>query len=262
MDVNFQCTKCGDCCRGFRLPLSVNEAVDWLRDGHAVEVLCDAIPWVAEPSEHDLTAKFKRERSFGAMSGALPIRVLVTLVAPLGSGCPNLSTNNECSIYARRPMGCRAYPAESNPFLVLKPAGRRCPEEAWSAAAPPFMRQGQYVDPELRALISRRQRQAVDDVPKLAWMCRQLGLAKAAMANEGYAAHQPRQEDLLDALSSEAGVAPAPAQWEFVSGTAATIQAIVASEGRCLHESELRESGVSYLSLFARPPRTAGPASN
>lgn len=250
-DVDFRCTECGDCCRGFKLPLSAAEAVAWLRDGNPVEVLCEAIPWVEEPPATDLVAAFKRERSFPAMSGGLPIRVLVTLAVPLGSGCPHLLADNRCGIYERRPVVCRTYPAYANPFLEFMPQHRRCPPEAWQPGSAPFMRQGCYV-PELMPLIQNRNKLAVDDVPLYAKVCATLGICKTAMSNEGYVAHSPAVGELLEALLS--GVSPrlsSPGDWEFVSDNAATVEAIHSCDARCAHASDVIAEGFAYLSLFA-----------
>jgi Fe-S-cluster containining protein len=250
-NCDFQCTQCGDCCRGFRLPLSVEEAPRWLQDGHRIEVLCEAIPWVDEPPPSDRAAQFKRERSFATQSGTLPIRVLVTLAAPLGDGCPNLAPDQRCSIYERRPRACRIYPAEFNPLLEFAPERRRCPPEAWRAGSGPFIRQGAYVDPELRVLVRDRLKQAVDDVPTLRALCETLGIGQAALANEGYVAHSPDAQDLIRALSStERRPAPSPSGWTFVSDQAETVEAIRSCGGQGLPSSEPLAVGAAYLSLF------------
>jgi len=255
MSLDFQCTKCGACCGGFRLPLSVGEALNWLQDGNPVEVLCEAIPWPSEPPPSDLAAAFKRERSFPARSGALPIRVLVTLVAPLGDACPNLASDQSCQIYQRRPRACRIYPAESNPFVEFVPARKRCPTEAWRAGGEPFIRHGAYVQPELRVVVQGKMQQAVDDVPALQALCAALGLRQAAMANEGYVVHAPSAADFLNGLS----VAPREpardlANWEFVSNNSETVEAIQSCNGECLPSSGGLHSQASYLSLFSGTP--------
>lgn len=253
MDIDFRCTKCGDCCRGLRLPLSVEEAIGWLNDGNPVEVLCEAIPWVDEPPAFNLVATFKRERSFPAISGELPIRVIVTLVAPQGSGCPNLCPDNQCGIYERRPWVCRTYPAEANPFFELIPERRRCPPGAWLPGGHPMTRQGAYVAPGLNLLIKSRLRQAVDDVPLHEALCQRLGIRTAAIANEGYVAHSPAIADLLDALSSAGKASPSSsADWEFVSDRGETVEAIRLCDARCLHASNDLLSGFVYLSLFEK----------
>lgn len=222
----------------------------WLRDGNPVEVLCEAIPWVEEPAASDLVATFKRERSFPAMSGGLPIRVLVTLAAPLGSGCPHLLANNRCGIYERRPVVCRTYPAYANPFLKFMPEYRRCPPEAWQPGGVPLMRQGAYV-PELMPLIERKNQQSVDDVPLYARVCDALGIRKTAMSNEGFVAHSPAVADLLEVLlACESTQASSSADWEFISDNAGTVDAIRSCDARCSHASDVTSGDFAYLSLF------------
>lgn len=254
MDVNFQCTKCGNCCKGLRLPLSVDEAVDWLSHGNPVQVLCEAIVWADEPPNSNLHAAFKRERSFPAISGELPIRVLVTLAAPLGDGCPNLASNNLCNLYEDRPQVCRIYPAELNPFLELAIEHRRCPPDAWQVNNP-LIRNSAYVDSELRLLMQARLNRTILDVPFQENLCAILNIHVAAMANEGYAAHSPDRADLLEALLAckEQKQTPGPLQnWKFISDRIETMNAIWACDAECLFASEYQPDAFEYLSLFVK----------
>ncbi|MDB6084618.1 MAG: hypothetical protein JWN43_2499, partial [Gammaproteobacteria bacterium] len=136
MSVHFECTQCGKCCRDLKLPLTAAEAVQWLGSGHQVQIICDALPWVEElPPDHPdgQRAAHRKRRSFGVMSGTVPTRVVVILAANLAGACPNLMADMRCAIYERRPLVCRIYPAEINPFVVLEPEKKACPPEAWDA---------------------------------------------------------------------------------------------------------------------------------
>jgi Fe-S-cluster containining protein len=252
-DIDFQCTKCGECCRGFRLPLSVEEAVCWLRDGNSVDVLCQAIPWIDEPPASDHAAAYQRGRSFSAMSGAMPIRVIVTLAAPLRNRCPNLSADNQCKIYERRPGTCRTYPAELNPLLQLMPQQRRCPPEAWQPGGTPLIRNGAYVNSELVDLIRGKLEQPARDAPMLAELCRKLGVGVAAMANEGYAAYSPTNAELLGALRSEKPFPAVQSDWTFISNKFDTVEAILSCDANCVSEKDFVLAGFKYLSLFDKP---------
>ena len=251
-DVDFQCTKCGECCRGFRLPLSVEEAICWLRDGNSVDVLCQAIPWIDEPPASDLAGAYQRGRSFSAMSGAMPIRVIVTLAAPLGNRCPNLSADNRCNIYERRPGTCRTYPAELNPLLQLMPQHRRCPPEAWQPGGAPLIRNGAYVDLELGNLIRGKLKQPALDAPILAELCRKLGVDVAAMANEGYVAYSPSNAELLEALATErpSHVTAFQSDWTFISDKLDTVEAILSCDANCVRAGDFVRTGFVYLSHF------------
>ncbi len=153
MPSHFSCTMCGRCCRDLRLPLSLAEAAGWLRDGGETQLLCDAIPWPVEPAADDRLAAYKFRRSFPAMSGTLPLRVIVTVVAAFDGPCPHLQADLRCGAYDRRPRVCRIYPAEINPFIELQPAAKLCPPEAWDERHPVLEVAGRYADPSLVATI-------------------------------------------------------------------------------------------------------------
>jgi len=59
MDIQFDCTLCGQCCHNLKLTLTVAEAMRWLEDGNQVQVLTEAIPWPDEPAADDLPALYK-----------------------------------------------------------------------------------------------------------------------------------------------------------------------------------------------------------
>ncbi|MCL1621616.1 YkgJ family cysteine cluster protein [Ralstonia pseudosolanacearum] len=239
MDIDFQCTKCGQCCRDLWLPLSVQEALRWMEDGNAVNVLCEAIPWPSELPASNRQAAFKRERSFSATSGTLAIRVLVTLAAPLGGRCPNLLADNLCGIYERRPVVCRLYPANANPFLEFVPQQRRCPPDAWQVVESPLMRSGEYINGELRLLIRARQERSVEDVPVHEALCKELGIREAAMANEGFVVHAPDTLEMLSALRMAIDRTLSALQdWEFISDSAATVEAIRSCDAECSFASQ------------------------
>lgn len=250
MDIDFRCTQCGDCCRGMRLPLSIEEAINWLNDGNPVEVLCEAIPWPDEPPPGNRMAMFKRYRSFPAVSGQMPIRVLVTLAAPQGERCPNLSAQNCCDIYERRPAVCRTYPAEINPFRQLITAQRRCPPEAWAPVGSPFMREARYVESELLGLIKGRHQKTIDEVRRLDALCRELEINRAAMSNRGFAVHLPPTEDLRKALiSSDQRAATSLVEWEFISDDKTAVEELLSCGATCSLDSGPLPQNVRYLKV-------------
>jgi Fe-S-cluster containining protein len=252
MDVDFQCTRCGKCCCNLWLPLSVDEAINWILDGNTVQVLCEAIPWPAELPVEDLQAAFKRERSFPASAGKLPVRVLVTLAAPQRERCPNLNGDGLCAIYARRPAVCRVYPVELNPFRALDPARRLCPPEAWLPGLPALMRERQLTDESLRLLVESVQSRAVNDVDVMAVLCEMLGIRLAALSNEGYVAHNPPADKLLEALRSIRPGEYSGGDWMFVTGIQETQEAILSCDAQCIRAEEAACSGAEYLSLFSQ----------
>ncbi|HMD72294.1 MAG TPA: YkgJ family cysteine cluster protein [Steroidobacteraceae bacterium] len=80
----------------------------------------------------------------------MPMRVIVILAAYFSGACPNLAADAHCKIYQRRPLVCRIYPAEINPFILLKPGNKACPPEAWNATGSLLERKGLVMDQAVR----------------------------------------------------------------------------------------------------------------
>jgi Fe-S-cluster containining protein len=231
MSLNFECTQCGKCCRDLKLPLTVTEALDWLRDGHDVQVLCDAVPWPAEPDPSDQKAAHQRRRSFATMSGSLPTRVVAILAANLAGACPNLQADLRCGIYDRRPLVCRIYPAEINPLVQLDPVNKACPPEAWAADRPLLQRRGRLADAAVRRDIQQSRDTDARSVEIKRRLCTALHLECAALADEGFVVYSPERPVLLAALDralTDPGITDrdaemADASWRFVSNRPETI---------------------------------------
>jgi Fe-S-cluster containining protein len=230
MDLHFECTQCGKCCRGLKLPLTVPEALDWLRDGNEVQLLCDATPWPREPDASDLKAAHRRRRSFAAVSGSMPTRVVIILAANLAGACPNLQPDLRCGIYERRPLVCRIYPAEINPFAELDPRNKACPPEAWTADHPRLQRDGRVVDDVIRRNIQESRDTDANDAAVKRRLCAALNVERAALADEGFVVYSPDHLVLLAALDravTAIDAAPADAPWQFVSNRADTVDSLV-----------------------------------
>lgn len=260
MSIHFSCTMCGRCCHDLRLPLAIDEALEWIARGGEVQLFCDAIVWPQEPLQSDTLAQHRRRRSFAAHSGTLPVRVTVTLVATFAGPCPNLRPDMSCGAYDRRPRVCRIYPAEVNPFLKLDPAAKACPADAWSDAGPVFMRAGQIANADTAALIA--QSRGADERDRVAktHLCELLGYDTAALANEGFAVYAPSRLRLEAALQAarESGaqlndLEPRSSHpWHFItnrSTTLATLQSIGASAGQAEDRSRSAEVP-AYLGFF------------
>jgi Fe-S-cluster containining protein len=230
MDVHFGCTGCGACCRHDKLPLTVGEAVAWLGRGHRVQVLCDAVPWPSEPAAGDLPAAHRARRSVAAVSGTMPTRVTVVLAADTNTACPNLGDDQRCTIYDRRPLVCRVYPFEINPFVALDAARKSCPPEAWSGERPLAQQRSRLLDRRVADDVELSRRTDERDAPTKARLCAALGYQWAALANEGFAVYSPPVAVLLAALAraDDGATQPAQAHWRFVSNQRATVAAISA----------------------------------
>jgi Fe-S-cluster containining protein len=232
--VDFECTQCGACCHDLRLPLTIDEAIAWLSRGGHVELMCEAIPWQSEPEPDQLVAAHKRRRSFPAASGALPIRVIVVLAARFEGGCPNLQPDQRCGIYHERPLVCRIYPAEINPFIELQPAHKLCPPEAWTLPQP-LLRQGRIVDAQIWTDVQKSRAADEREAPLKARVCAALGIDIAEFATVGFAVHHPEPQALLEALQHVARpVEPAahaqPATAQPAAADLAAVSGVLSAE--------------------------------
>lgn len=256
MTIHFSCTMCGRCCHDLRLPLGVDEAIDWLGRNGRIQVFCDAIPWPEDPPASNLQAAYKRDRSFPAISGALPVRVTVTLVAAFQGACPNLQPDLRCGIYESRPRTCRIYPAEMNPFVALSPEAKLCPPEAWEARWPAFQNgDGSWTDPSLTATIDQAREAAVRDARTKGALCRLLGLDTAALANEGLMVHTPSREVTRDALLEAKALASHEgdhvlAEWTLVSNRKATGDALASIDARWKRHVAEERASEEYVGFF------------
>ncbi len=251
MDIRFDCTMCGKCCHNLNLPISVDEAISWLKRGGAVKIFCEAIPWPEEPTADDVEAQYRRARSFAATSGALPARIMTTLVAAFEGACPFLAEDMRCGAYAERPRVCRIYPAEINPFAVLTPERKACPSEAWADDQPWLLRDDKVVDTVTADLITASRAAAVADTDAKKALCAILGIDRAALANEGFVIHAPAPDRLLAALEAvRAGAAPDATGWQVLSNRTGTV-AMLADAGAigALADPEEATAG-EYLGFF------------
>jgi len=229
---HFGCTQCGKCCHSLKLPLTAQEAIGWLKDGNSVQVLCEALPWPLEPAADDLQAAHRRRRSFATRSGSLSIRVTAILVANFSGPCPNLQADFRCGIYQRRPLVCRIYPLEINPFIQLKPTHKACPAEAWTADKPLIQQGGQVVDHVAEADIRKSRETDALEVETKRAVCIELGLNSAALVSEGFVVYSPDPAVLLVALTAalhSGDLATSDSGWQLVSSSAKTVEALCES---------------------------------
>jgi Fe-S-cluster containining protein len=248
-DLNFNCTQCGKCCHDLRLPLTCKEAVAWLKQGGSVEVLCEAIPWVTEPSGSDAEAMRKRLRSFSAKSGELPIRVIVLLTASFKGACPHLQSDMRCGNYNNRPHVCRIYPAEANPFRSLTPSHKKCPSEAWSSPQP-FLRAGKVVDAQTQLHITLLEHESQLDVAFREWVCEELAIRSAGLSNEGFVVHRPSSATLLSVLQQSAPTLsnePRARSWELTTNQASTLDALLLVGAKSVYTKSSEEGTPHYL---------------
>ncbi len=260
MDIHFKCTQCGKCCHDSKIPLTVAEAIKWVGRGHQVQLICEASPWPQGLADNDPRAAHFKRRSFAAMSGCMPVRVVVALVANNAGACPNLQADMRCGIYEERPLVCRIYPAEMNPFVALNPAKKACPPEAWSAQQPLYQRDGTVVLDEVRRDIrSWRDTDALDVDSKMR-LCAELSVHEAALVHDAVLLYSPAPDTLAAALTSATASAGAPAastQWRLVSDRPETTQELNEKGAVAVHLRDV--VGASYQHLSFRREALFGP---
>jgi Fe-S-cluster containining protein len=214
--IQFSCTICGHCCTNHSLPLTWDEAISWLRDGGRVSLYCEADPWPVEPPPEDLRAAHRRRRSFPVPCGSSQIRVTAIFVAVASGPCRNLEPDLRCRIYHRRPLVCRIYPAEINPFITFNIANKACPPEAWTVGSALAV-DGQIVDREMQMLAQNSRETDQQDAARKRWLCAQLNINVAALKGEGYVTYAPDPDVLLSALTKPVPTIETNEEWTLHS---------------------------------------------
>ena len=249
MEMHFSCTQCGKCCRDTKVPLTVSEAIKWLNRGDAVQLLCEASPWPEALDGEPRAAHFKR-RSFAVLSGSMPTRVVVTLVANVVGACPNLLANRRCGIYEDRPLVCRIYPAEINPFVTLKRENKACPPEAWTRDQPILQRREALMDYVISRDIEMSRAADVLDAGLKSRLCFALNLAHTALIHEAVLEYSPTAQTLLSALAFATATDSCQepvAQWRFVSDQQETLETLAKSGGIAVHLRDAEPASFQYL---------------
>ncbi|OLF51812.1 YkgJ family cysteine cluster protein [Pseudomonas chlororaphis] len=219
MNIRFSCVGCGKCCNDHHVPLTLDEAHQWARDGGQVIVLVEAflsngLGLPAEQREH------AERRSCEVPSGHARAHVAITFAAYNVGPCRNLDERQLCRIYERRPLVCRIYPMEINPHIPLNPAVKECPPESWEQG-PQLIVGGTLADRELAELIQRSRQADRDDIRGKQAICQWLGIHTTALKGDGFTAYLPDMAALVEAIERvQAQPQAAPAgEWLFhVSG--------------------------------------------
>jgi Fe-S-cluster containining protein len=255
MPLRFSCTLCGRCCHGLRLPLGLAEARTWLSEGGTVELFCEAIPWPQEMPADDGMAQHKRKRSFPAASGSLPVRVIVSLLASFPGACPNLRSDMTCGIYERRPMACRIYPAEVNPFIAVDPGQKLCPPEAWEADTPLQTETGGWADATVADAVDRRRGSDYREADAKGRLCEWLGINAAGLTNEGVVTYTPERSRFLaalDAISAEHETESDRSPWIMVSHRDRTLSLLASAGADLLHAGDVLSADRRFIA-FVEP---------
>lgn len=229
--------------------MTVAEATKWLDRGDEVQLLCEASPWPEALDREPRAAHFKR-RSFAVMSGSMPTRVVAMLVANVVGACPNLRPDMRCGIYEDRPLICRIYPAEINPFVALKRENKACPPEAWAKDQPILQREQALLDDVISRDIELSRTADVLEAGIKSRLCVALNLAHAALVHEAVLIYSPTAQTLLSALAlataNDFRQEPV-AQWRFVSDQPETLETLAKSGGIALHLRDAEAASFQYL---------------
>lgn len=235
--TRFSCVGCGACCKSRFIPLTLVEARQWLSRGHDVVILLEAFKrpyWSAPDPEYQHSLL----RSAQVRSGATHMQATAIFAANAVAQCPNLQADDRCGIYDERPLVCRIYPMEINPFIELKAENKDCPADAWEDGEVIVSDAG--ADPTLASLIQvSRLTDRADARAKIS-ICNRLGINVAAWKADALVIQFPAREQLLEAMNAEAStvkgsaaelgswklkVAPSPLRDELTHGQLALDEA-------------------------------------
>ncbi|WP_349976421.1 YkgJ family cysteine cluster protein [Pseudomonas sp. WHRI 8519] len=195
--IRFSCNSCGACCKGRLIPLTLEETKLWLKRGHEVAILLEAFDEFQWGSTRQELAHAKG-RAVEVTSGGVPIYVIAVFAGNALTGCQNLDDKNRCGIYDDRPLVCRIYPAEVNPFITLTPASKVCPPEVWEGGEVLF--NDNIIDPILTDQIERSRKADRGDAQAKIALCEILGLNVAAWKGNAFTIYMVDREQLLDAI--------------------------------------------------------------
>jgi Fe-S-cluster containining protein len=214
LPVHFNCLPgCGVCCKGRFVPLTLAETQAWLDRGDDVVVLLEAFSTEAanEPSPE---YRHNHARSASARSGSADVQVIAVFAAANLQGCPNQLADSRCGIYTERPLVCRIYPMEVNPFIALDPATKECPQDAWSqAAGEQLIASDGLPPPPLRQWIEDSRQADRNDAQAKVEICRHLGFTTAAWKGNGFTVYFPSNEQMRLAIARQSSTLAPDVQW-------------------------------------------------
>ncbi len=199
--VHFACNGCGACCKQRLIPLTLEEARQWLERGGHVAVMLEA--FAAE--EHPVNpAQYAHNVVRGAQidCGSSTVYVIAIFAGNALTQCPNLKPDNLCGIYEQRPLVCRIYPAEISPFIKMNPADKICPPEVWGI--------GELIHSDggptgvLPRLIEQSRTADRHDADVKIAICEFMGMITAAWKDNALAIYLPDREQLLTAMREAA----------------------------------------------------------
>ncbi|MEX6674449.1 YkgJ family cysteine cluster protein [Pseudomonas sp. W2Oct36] len=198
--TRFSCVGCGACCKGRFIPLTLGETRQWLERGDDVAILLEAFSrphWPVSEQEYQHSLL----RSAQVSCGATQVQVTAIFAAHALTQCPNLQRDDLCGIYENRPLVCRIYPMEINPFIELEPQAKDCPPEAWEPNT--IIISDASADPALSSLIQASRLADQNDAGLKISICNQMGINVAAWKAEAFVIHFPERDQFLEAVNGQ-----------------------------------------------------------
>lgn len=212
--VHFACNGCGACCKERLIPLTLEEAGQWLERGGHVAIMLEAFASENKPVN---PAQYAHNVSRGAQvdCGSSAVHVIAIFAGNALTQCPNLKPDNLCGIYEQRPLVCRIYPAEISPFIKMNAADKICPPEVWGT--------GELIHSDggptgvLPALIERSRANDRHDAQAKIAICESMGLTTAAWKDNALAIYLPDREQLMTSMREVAadGLSPGAREWSL-----------------------------------------------
>jgi Fe-S-cluster containining protein len=198
----FSCVGCGVCCKGRLIPLTLSETEQWLNRGHDVSVILEAFDetnWSGSPEAY----AHAYGRSIAVECGDVRIQVVAVFAGKALEQCPNLREDNLCGVYEERPLVCRIYPMEINPFIELNKNNKVCPPSAWESDQVLY-RDGR-IEPALNRLIHSSRTADREEASKKVSICTELGLNVTSWKGNALAVYFPTRAALFEAMQRAKG---------------------------------------------------------
>ncbi|WP_426116786.1 YkgJ family cysteine cluster protein [Pseudomonas sp. DSP3-2-2] len=210
--MRFTCNGCGTCCKGRLIPLTLQEAEEWLNRGGNVAVILEAFDRSVFPLPEHYAHSV--QRGVNVVSGKAHIQVIAIFAGNALTQCPSLGADNRCGIYEDRPLVCRIYPMEINPFLTVRPEEKVCPPEVWESGE--VLCSDRAVDPVLEDQIRRSRQADRDDAKAKVSVCAAMGMSVAAWKGNALAVYLADRMQLRQAISlvRSGGDVPETVSWK------------------------------------------------
>ncbi|RMQ50642.1 hypothetical protein ALQ04_00366 [Pseudomonas cichorii] len=233
--VRYTCVACGICCKDRLVPLTMNEAEQWLARGDDVAVILEAF---SQSSESEATPEYLHNASRAAKvsTGKKDIHVIAVFAGNALKQCPSLRADNLCGIYEERPLVCRIYPMEINPFIGLSAQNKLCPPESWESGE--ILCTDGVANPPLRELINQSRRADQQDAAAKVAICASLGMSVASWKGDGFAVYFPQREALLAAIQTrDINTADFDVSWKVRTDNPFLRQQLIEAQVPLAHES-------------------------